>query len=125
MSEPTSAQWERINQLTSEFHGICDFTQARRRFLHSLRLLVEFDLADFCLTISDLRNQAACLGNPVVVSRFTKEFEENFTRKYESEYGSLDYTRWFYSNRESVVYRESDVIRNEVRQNTPYYLEYL
>lgn len=124
MSAITQDEWELINQISSEFHGIREYTLARRRFLQSLKKLIDFDLADYCLA-SNKHSGGLTLTEPVVVSRFSKEFEDAFTEKYESHYGELDYTRWFFTNKESVVYRESDVIQNEIRQKTPYYQEYL
>jgi len=119
----TQEEWEIINTISSEFHGIKEYTHARRKFLQLLKRLIDYDLADYSLTVNIKNNLT--LIEPVVQSRFTKEFEDNFTHQYELQYGELDYTRWFFTNKESVVYRESDVIQNEIRLQTPYYQDYL
>ena len=123
MSLITQEEWEIINTISSEFHGIREYTHDRKRFLQLLKRLIDYDLADYSLAVNFKNNLT--LIEPVVHSRFTKEFEDNFTHQYESQYGELDYTRWFFTNKESVVYRESDVIQNELRQQTPYYQDYL
>ena len=123
MPSITDEEWELMNGITSEFHGIRDYHQARKKFLLSLRKIIDYDLADYCLAVN-IENFIS-LVEPIVISRFSKEFEQNFTHLYESRYGALDYTRWFFNNQNSVVYRESDVISNDIRKQTPYYQEYL
>lgn len=125
MQELEQIEWEKINELIYEINDMKDdLSSVRKKFLKELNKLVSFDLADFCL--SDLKGtKAVSLIDPVVVSRYSKKFEDLFTLKYEKHFEQLDYTKWVFSNPESIVYRESDIIDNEARKKSSYYMDYL
>ena len=124
MSEILQREWEKINEIVSEINDIQDITVMRKKFLQEFKKLVYFDFADFDLI--DLRNtKAVSLSNPVVVSRFSRNFEELFTLKYEKHFEKLDYTKWILSNLESIVYKESDIINNHARMKSSYYMDFL
>lgn len=117
-------EWEKVNQITCEIGQSRDITGMRRDFLTLLGQLVAFDLADFYL------NDTATLGrvrlvDPVVVSRFSKQFNEKFMAEYDKCYGQIDYVKWVFSSHESIVYRESDLINNEMRTKSAFFLDYL
>lgn len=123
MEEIGQKTWEKINLVVCKINNIQDTYEFRSVFLKELRELVYFDLADFCLSNADTK--AVSLIDPVVVSRYSKQFEENFTFKYEREFEQIDYTKWIFSNSESIVFRESDMIKEELRKKSAYYMEYL
>lgn len=89
-----------------------------------LKQLIYFDLADFCLSEQNTSG-AVSLVDSVLVSRYPKKFEQQFTLNYEKHYQQLDYTRWVFSNPESIVYKESEIISREAREKSPYYVDYL
>lgn len=124
MQEMQQTEWEKINELIYEINNTKDIVVVRRIFLKELNKLVSFDLADFCLSDSK-GTKAVSLIDPVVVSRYSKKFEDLFTLRYEKHFEQLDYTKWVFSNPESIVYRESDIIDNEARKKSSYYLHYL
>lgn len=117
-------EWEKINEIVNKISEIDDARTMREKFLKELRQLIYFDLADFCL--SDFRaGKAVSLIDPVVISRYSKRFEEAFTFKYEKQFEQYDYTKWVFSNPESIVFRESDIINNDARIKSAYYINYL
>jgi DNA-binding CsgD family transcriptional regulator len=117
-------EWEQINLMTSEMNRIRDITKFRREFLTMLGRLVPFDLADFYLNDSKSSGRIK-LVDPVVVSRFSRKFNEKFILEYERVFSQVDYVRWVFSSHESVVYRESDLINAEMRSKSAFYQDYL
>ena len=117
-------EWEILNSIITSINGIKSLTAMRTAFLQKLMLLIDFDFSDFNLGQVHGKAQPALI-DPVVVSRFSKDFEENFTSLYENKYAELDYVKWVFSSPESLVYRESDLVNDEVRKKSTFYLEYL
>ena len=117
-------EWEKINEIISKINEVDEIRAMREKFLKELKLLIYFDLADFCL--SDFRaGKAVSLIDPVVISRYSKKFEELFTFKYEKQFEQFDYTKWIFSNPDSIVFKESDIINNDARMKSAYYINYL
>lgn len=117
-------EWEKLNLIVSKMNGIKNVTKMRREFLLALDALVVFDLADFYL--SDVKETGKVrLLDPVVISKYSKTFDEEFMIKYEKYFEQVDYVKWIFSSSESIVYRESDLINNEIRVKSPFYLKYL
>ena len=117
-------EWEKLNQMISQMSRIKDIDRFRREFLNLLGRMIDFDLADFCFNEAHGRGKIR-LVNPVVVSRFSNQFNEKFMQEYERFYEQVDYVRWIFSSHESIVYRESDLINTEMRQKSVFYLDYL
>lgn len=120
----TQSEWEKINDIATTIHGIKGSINMRRVFLQKLMHLIDFSFSDFNLGL--LKNASTpCLVDPVVVSKFDKAFEENFTYQYESVFAPMDYVKWVFLNSDSLVYRESDLVNKEVRKKSPFYRDYL
>lgn len=120
----TQQEWEKINDIISNINGIKSLTAMRTAFLQKLMQLIDFDFSDFNLGQQRGRTLPA-LVDPVVVSRFSKKFEETFTAQYQNKFSELDYVKWVFSSPESLVYRESDLVNDEVRKKSTFYLDYL
>ncbi len=117
-------QWEKINDIIASIHATKNTTAMRTAFLQKLMGVVSFDFSDF--NIGMMQNTAdPCLVDPVVVSKFDKKFEEDFIYQYESIFAPMDYVKWLFLSSESLVYRESDLVNDEVRKKSPFYLQYL
>ncbi len=117
-------EWELISEIISHINSIEDMDGMRLYFLQKIKKLIDYDFADFSLgEVND--STYLKLVEPVVVSNFSKKFEEEFMKKYESYYGEIDYVKWVFSNYESIVYRESDLINEDIRKKSPFYIEYL
>jgi len=117
-------EWKRINDIASKIGGTNSLFDTRSIFLAEISRLVSYDLADFCLC-EQKQSGMVHLTSPVINSIFSKNYEEQFTQNYEKIYEMLDYTKWIFSNPESIVYKESEIIGKSVREKTPYYVNYL
>lgn len=117
-------EWEKLNEMIASIYGIKNRKAMRSAFLVRLMSLVDFDLADFHLAQEDA-NQDRWLKDPVVVSIFDRSVEQEFIKAYEKRYYKMDYANWIFSHYTSVVYRESDLLRDKVRHESRFYKEYL
>jgi DNA-binding CsgD family transcriptional regulator len=124
LGELTQTEWETINEIIAQINNAKNITIMRKKFLKELGRLIEYDIADFCLS-NYKEAKGVNLVDPVVVSRYSKDFERRFTQEYEKKYEQYDYTNWIYSNLESMVFIESDIINNEARMKSAYYQNFL
>lgn len=107
-------QWERLNNIIASIYATKNSYAMRTAFLQKLMGVVDFDFSDF--NIGMIRNTSTpYLVDPVVVSKFDSGFEKRFIYQYESIYAPMDYVNWIFLSSESLVYRESDLINDEVR----------
>jgi len=117
-------EWEKLNELIITINNIVDSTVMRTAFLQKLMTLIDFDFSEFEIGIIKKAN-APQLVDPVVVSKFDRKFEEEFIYQYENIYAPMDYVNWVFMSKESLVYRESDLLNSEVRKKSPFYTNYL
>jgi DNA-binding CsgD family transcriptional regulator len=91
----------------------------QKNFLNLIKLIVPYDKATFYLSkyfINDKNKSKNLLANPVSVN-----FDKKALEKYE-EYGEqLDFTRWLFICAKKMVYKETDLLPNFIRENTKYY----
>lgn len=120
----TQSEWEKLNELVITINNIQDSAAMRTAFLQKLMKMIDFDFSEFDIGV--VRNSAAPqLVDPVMVSKFSKSFEEEFIYQYENVFAPLDYVNWVFMSRESLVYRESDLLNREARMQSPFYTNYL
>lgn len=117
-------EWEKINDIINSIHTTKNTTAMRTAFLQKLMNIVNFDFADFNIGLME-NASSPYLVDPVVVSKFNKQFEEDFIYQYESIYAPMDYVKWLFLSSESLVYRESDLVNDDVRKMSPFYTQYL
>jgi len=120
----TQNEWEKLNDLVITINNIGDSAAMRTAFLQKLMTLIDFDFSEFDIGIIK-KASAPQLVDPIVVSKFSKKFEEEFIYQYENIYAPMDYVNWVFMSPESLVYRESDLLNEEVRKQSPFYLNYL
>lgn len=120
----TQLEWEKLNDVITTINRIKNSTLFRTEFLEKLMHIVPFNFADFNIGLIK-KNSYPCLVDPVVVSKYDKKFEDDFINLYESTFASMDYVNWVFLSSESLVYRESDLINEEIRKKSPFYLNYL
>lgn len=86
-----------------------DFDEMRKELLEQLKLLVDFDSADFYLaSVEDEKK----LDRPVMYN-----CDSNLSEEYEE----LDYSRGIMLSGKSLIYRETDIISDESRVEMEYY----
>lgn len=120
----TNTEWEKLNDLIASLYGIQSLTAMRTAFLRKLMQLIDFDLADFNLG-RVMGKTTPALVDPVSVSRISPEREAEFTRLYQETYHHMDYVNWIFSHHESIVYRETDLIHDQIRRESRFFKEYL
>jgi DNA-binding CsgD family transcriptional regulator len=117
-------EWEYLSEVIRQMNSISEIDKMRLHFLKMIQNIVDYDFAEFSLgEVYD--STYLKLVDPVVVSNFSSSFEVEFMDQYESRYGDIDYVKWVFSSQESIVYKESDLIREDIRKKSPFYLEYL
>ena len=101
--------WLILNSIIYEIYTTTDFDQMRRKFLEQMKMLVDFDSADFYLASS---GEEYHLKAPV-----TYHCDEDLSEVYDS----IDYSRGIMYSGKSIVYRETDIISDDMRVKTEYY----
>lgn len=118
-------EWELLNALIDLIYKSKNLTTMRYDFLKTLALLIGYDFADFELGHAAGTSTMPNLSDPVVFSRYDRAFEQEFIGLYERTYHELDYVKWVFSSPTSLVYRESDLINDQARKRSKFYLDYL
>lgn len=99
--------WLVLNNIIYKIYTTKDFDKMRSELMERLKLLLDFDSGDFFLSGEDNK-----LCNPV-----TFNCEANRTELYDD----IDYSRGVMYSGKTMVYRETDIISDEVRIKTDYY----
>lgn len=103
------SDWMVIINIIYKINSTEDVTQMRRNFLMQMKMILDFDSADFFLS---KQKEELGLCDPVAYNIDVDQVE-----KMDKE----DYSRGIMYSGKSVVYRESDIISEEARIRTEYY----
>ncbi len=101
--------WMIINSIIYKVYTTEDMDIMRAQFLEQMKMVLDFDSADFYLASSD--------GSKHLVKPITYNCDEDDS----SLYDELDYSRGIMYTGKSLVYRETDIISDEKRVQTEYY----
>lgn len=101
--------WIILNGIIYKIYTTEDLTAMRTALLEQLKMIIDFDSADFYLS--------STAGGSELVSQVTYNCDEDGS----SEYSELDYSRGIMYSGKSMVYRETDIISDEKRVETEYY----
>lgn len=101
--------WIILNSIIYKIYTMEDFDRMREELLSELKMVLDFDSADFYLASQE---EGRLLDSPV-----TFNCEEDMSQVYES----IDYSRGIMLGGKSLIYRESDIISDEARVQTDYY----
>lgn len=101
--------WMILNSIIYKIYTTEDSDTMRRQLLEQLKMILDFDSADFYLAGRDADSE---LENQVT---YNCELDES------SKYSGLDYSRGIMYSGKSMVYRETDIITDEKRVETEYY----
>lgn len=102
--------WLTLNSIIYNIYTTEDLTRMRKHFLEQLKMIIDFDSADFYLASGQAGQRN--LIRPVYLNceGTDAELEE-----------SLDYSRGLLHSGRSIVYRETDIISDDKRMATEYY----
>ena len=98
--------WIILNTIIYKVYTLEDFDEMRKELLEQLKLLVDFDSADFYLASAGDEKK---LDRPVMYN-----CDSNLSELYEQ----LDYSRGIMLSGKSLIYRETDIISDESRVET-------
>lgn len=101
--------WIILNTIIYKVYTMENFDAMRKELLEQLKLLVDFDSADFYLA-SGKKDQG--LTQPVMY---------NCDTDLSGEYEKLDENRKILQSGKSLIYRETDIISDEERVESEYY----
>jgi DNA-binding CsgD family transcriptional regulator len=101
--------WMLFNDIVYKIYTTKDNHEMRKNFLNELSMLIDFDAADFYLA---KQGDERGLISPVLY---------NCDGIYSGRFDELDYSRGILYSGECRVYRETDIISDEIRVNTEYY----
>lgn len=101
--------WLILNNIIYQIYTTDDELSMRKSFLEQLKMLLDFDSADFFVSSRDRED---VLEKPVLYN-----CEPNHVELYEQ----IDYSKGIMFTGKSMVYRETDIISDERRLEKPYY----
>ena len=100
--------WLLLNSMIYRIYTTEDFEAMRQQFLEQLKMVIDFDSADFYLASQE--GEGLC--DPVTI---------NCDPGLSAAYDELDYSRGIMYSGKTLIYRETDIISDEARVQTEYY----
>lgn len=108
--------WIVMNHLIYQIYSTRDLTQMRSTLIEQLKILFDYDSADFWLASPEGDNS---LVEPVFYNE-----SRNVRETYMDKLYSLDYAKGLLLSGKNMIYRETDMIPDEMRVQTEYYKAY-
>ena len=102
-----------LNDIIYKIYTTEDYDDMRKSVLSSLKFLIPYEVGTFYLASPDNPYE---LTRPVGIG-----LPEERWQRYIDDYQDMDYTRWTYAAPTAMVYRETDLMSDEARANTPFY----
>ena len=101
--------WILLNNIIYKIYTVNNITEMREQFLDQMKILIDYDSADFHLASPDGENR---LVSPVLYN-----CEEDLSMIYEE----IDYSRGILYGGRTLIYRETDIISDSKRVEEDYY----
>lgn len=101
--------WIILNSIIYKIYTTEDFDEMRRVLLEQLKMVVDYDSADFYLASEA---EGKCLRDGILFN-----CDEDLSEAYDE----LDYSRGIMMGDKAIIYRETDIISDEARVQTEYY----
>lgn len=105
--------WIILNAITYKINAIENLDEMRLAIMNQLKYLIDFDSSSFYTVISKDLNE---IGNPVGINYSLEGMNE-----YLYVFKNVDYSKGLMSTGKNIVYRESDIMNDELRTQTEYY----
>lgn len=102
-----------LNDIIYRIHTIPDFDAMRKSVLEFLQYLIPHSVSTFSLASATVPYG---LENAVSIG-----LKDERWQLYMDQFQELDYTRWTFAAPTAQAYRETDLLQEEARVNTPYY----
>ncbi len=104
-----------INDTIISIYSIDDLKNMRNNFLLEVSQIIPYDCAMFDFANSDRAKQWNFF-DPVSIN-----INESYVKEYYSHFQQIDYTYWFFFQFDYSVYKDTDLIKNSVREKTEIY----
>lgn len=101
--------WILLNSIIYKIYTMSNIDEMREQFLEQMKMLIDYDSADFMLASPDGENK---LVSPVLFN-----CEEDMSIVYDE----IDYSRGILYSGRTLIYRETDIIDDAKRVETDYY----
>ncbi len=101
--------WILLNSIIYKIYTMANIDEMREQFLEQMKMLIDYDSADFHLASPDGANK---LVSPVLFN-----CEEDMSMVYDE----IDYSRGILYSGKMLIYRETDIIDDAKRVETDYY----
>lgn len=101
--------WLLLNSMIYKIYTMENLDEMRMQILEQLKMLIDFDSADFYLASPDGAN------------RLTSPLFMNCTDDMSDQYEEIDYSRGILYSGKTLIYRETDIISDDKRVETDYY----
>ncbi len=98
-----------LNSIIYKIYTVDNIDEMRRQFLEQMKMLIDYDSADFLLASPD--------GEKKLVSPVLFNCEEDMSIAYDE----IDYSRGILYSGKTLIYRETDIIDDSKRVETDYY----
>lgn len=102
-----------LNDIIYKIYTIEDFDKMRKSVLEFLQYLIPYSISTFYLASTKVPYE---LERPVGIGLSDERWQV-----YLDQYQDLDYTRWTFAAPTASAYRETDLMHDDARINTPYY----
>ncbi len=114
----THDEWSQINHMVADIYSCNDLVTLRGDFLEQIRKLVPYQKAFFDL--GDNKGDNHIFFDPIAVDMSSANLDD-----YYHHFESLDYAVWVLSQNKSIVYRDTDLLPNELREKSLFCNEWL
>ncbi|MFI3237807.1 MAG: helix-turn-helix transcriptional regulator [Lachnospiraceae bacterium] len=98
-----------LNNIIYKIHTKVDFLNMRKEFLEQIKMILDFDSADFYLSEGD--------GKVTLIDQVTYNCPLNIAKDFETQ----DYSQGILSSGKCMIYKESDILQEDKRVKTQYY----
>lgn len=108
--------WIVLNHIIYQIHSMEDLTEMRTMLVEQLKILFDYDSADFWLASPE--------GDHSFVDPVFYNESPDVRETYMEKLYSLDYAKGLILSGKNMIYRETDIIADEERMKTEYYNAY-
>ncbi len=117
-TELTAAEWKKLDDIIFTVNSSHTVHAIQNDVLSELYPLVPYDSASFFLP--DESNNPNIIGRPV-----TKNWDGSALQEYLRYFQQIDYALWVFRLKDSLIYRDTDIVRHSLRQKPEFFNDFL
>ena len=112
-----------LNTIIKDIYKIKSSERMRHAVLTKLKTIIDFKFSAFSL--GTIKSKKVFLVDTIIVSDFEEAFEKEFIGQSEAQFEVSDYAAWIFQIPESIVYKDSSIVDDQLRKKTCYYKDFL